>query len=116
MKKRNVIRVFALAALLVAGSALGSYAEKPAILPAKDIHATLSECIKFPPSKAGVDVRGTADVVFIIDNGQIIVKSIKTENKDLADYLRSSMGKVCCKNIKSPMNQHYAVRFTFRLV
>jgi hypothetical protein len=116
MKNKNAIRVFTLAALFAAGSAIGSYAEKPAILPAKDIHATLSECIKFPPSKAGVDVRGTADVVFVIDNGKIIVKSIKSDNGNLAEYLKSSLGNVCCKQIKSPMNQHYAIRFTFRLV
>jgi hypothetical protein len=116
MKKRNVIRAFALTALFAAGSALGSYAEKPAILPAKAIHATLSESIKFPTAKAGVDVRGTADVLFVIDNGQIIVKSIKSENGDLAEYLRAALGTVSCMNIKSPMNQHYAVRFSFKLV
>ena len=105
-----------LATLFTGGLALGTYAEKPAILPAKDIHATLAECIKFPATRAGIDVRGSADVVFVIDNGQIIVKSVKAENPDLASYLKDALCKVCCKHIKSPMNQHYAVRFTFKLV
>ena len=65
MKTLNVIRGMVLATLFTGGLALGTYAEKPAILPAKDIHATLAECIKFPATRAGIDVRGSADVVFV---------------------------------------------------
>ncbi len=105
-----------LAGIFILATALGSYAERPAKLPDKDIHATLQESIHFPILANKSDYVGTAKVVFVIDEGQIVVKSVKSENPDLSTYIKEAMKKVNCKEIRSPMNQHYSVTFHFSLV
>jgi hypothetical protein len=120
MKAINLFRVFVLITVILSAAALSSFAKKPvtttAPTTAASINTTLSKCLKFPDNVNKSDYEGTVDVIFLIEDGKMIVKKAYSSNSELADYVREQLGKVCCKHIRSLTNQHYAVRLTFTLL
>jgi hypothetical protein len=117
MKTVNFFKVLALVSIFIIVAAANTNAEKPAIKPAMDMHTTLSTNIHFPdvPFAHRSDFEGTADVTFMVSDGKICVRSVESENAQLAEYLKKELCKVCCKNVKARVNQYYSVRFTFKL-
>ena len=119
MKAINFIRMFALIVIIVSAASLTSFAKKPVISnsPATlaTIQNTLTSSLKFPDNCIKSDYEGTVDVVFLIEDGKLIVEQAKSENEDLANYVKKELGNICCKHIKSLTNQHYAVKLRFEL-
>lgn len=120
MKAINFIRVFALIVIIVSAATLTSFAKKPvttnAPTTAATIHTTLENCLKFPANVNKSDFEGTVDVIFMIEDGKMIIKKATSDNQELADYVKTELCKVCCKHIRSLTNQHYAVRLNFTLL
>lgn len=120
MKAINFIRVFALITIIISAAALTSYAKKPvttnAPTVAATIHSTLVSCLKFPDNVNKSDFEGSVDIIFLIEDGKMIIEKATSDNHELADYVKKELCKVCCKHIKSLTNQHYAVRLNFTLL
>ena len=70
------------------------------------------------PFKLDVKKSGTGNVMitFIIsDDGKIVVKNIKTDNEELASYVRETLSNINCSNLFGNYNQHYRINFRFKL-
>jgi hypothetical protein len=120
MKAINLIRVFALILVIVSAAAFTSYAKKPntvlAPTTAATIHSTLESCLKFPDKGLKSDYEGTVDLVFLIEDGKMVIEKLTSDNKELATYVKEELCKMNCKHIRSLTNQHYAVRLNFSLL
>jgi hypothetical protein len=120
MKPIHLIRVFALIIIIVSAATLAGFAKKPVITnaptTAATIHSTLSSYLKFPANVNRSEYEGTVDLIFLIEDGKMIIEKATSDNKDLAAYVKEELGKICCKHIRSLTNQHYAVRLNFALL
>lgn len=119
MKAINVIRMLALVIVIMSAGTLTSFAKKPVTTNAPTtvatIQNTLNSAMKFPDNCNKSDYEGTVDVIFVIEDGKMVIEQAKSDNKELATYVKNELGKICCKHIKSLTNQHYGVRLTFAL-
>jgi hypothetical protein len=117
MKTVHILRSAALIILVVTASALSLHAIEPGkISPPKDVRTVVSESIKYPNARIRQDYQGSVDILFKIENGRIVVKNANSSNSDLAKYVKEELSKINNRNIISPMNQYYSIRFTFRLI
>jgi hypothetical protein len=120
MKTINLIRVFALIMIFVSAASMTSYAKKPVTTNAPStvatIQNTLSGALKFPADCNKSDFEGTVDVIFLIEDGKMVIEKATSDNKELAKYVKEELCKICCKHIKSLTNQHYEVKLNFQLV
>lgn len=120
MKAINFIRMSALIIIIVSAASVTSFAKKPVttVTPSTiaTIQNTLTSALKFPDNGIKSDYEGTVDVIFVIEDGKMIVEKAKSDNKELADYVKKELSNLSCKHIKSLTNQHYAVRLNFELV
>ncbi len=120
MKTINLIRVFALIIVIVSAASFTSYAKKPVTTNAPStvatIQNTLANALKFPENCIKSDYEGTVDVIFLIEDGKMVITQATSDNKDLEKYVKEELGKICCKHIKSLTNQHYEVKLNFMLV
>ena len=116
MKTLKFIPTLMIATLFILGG-FSSFAIKPARAPAENIHKVISENLKYPERALRNSTTGSVDVLFTIgEEGQILIKNILTDNKDIADGVREQLKNLSCKDIKSPFNQHYKVTITFKLI
>jgi len=57
------------------------------------------------------------DVVFKIgDDDQINIRSISSDNSDILQCVTEQLKKISFAGIEKPFNQHYSIRFTFKLI
>lgn len=82
---------------------------------AATIENTLSSCLKFPSEGVKSDYEGMVDVVFVIEDGKMIVEKAVSDNKVLATYVKESLCRICCKHVRTGTNQHYGVKIRFEL-
>ncbi len=117
MKTSNLIPAILFVLMISCISGISSYAANPAVASSDRIQKMIKEAVKYPEKAYKNSCCGTVDIVFTInDDGQINIKKMSTDNKEIADGVKDQLSKVCCKGIKSPYNQHYKVSFTFKLV
>jgi outer membrane biosynthesis protein TonB len=117
MKTSNLFPVILFILITFCISGLSSYAATPSVGPSDRIQKMIKESVKYPEKAYKNSCCGTVDVVFTInDDGQINIKKMSTDNKEIADGVKEQLSKVCCKGIKSPFNQHYKVSITFKLI
>jgi hypothetical protein len=50
------------------------------------------------------------------EEGKVLVKRIITDNEALADYLTEKLSAIQFYKLESPMNQHYRIKLSFRLI
>lgn len=116
----NFIRPLFAAMLLVMITASVSFGGKTAVPAARDLNAVLKECIKYPPQAYAKCCEGTLTVRFVInEEGKIVVKSVKCDENaspEMVECIKKQLSELDVKNIKSPYNQHYQVKFTFKIV
>jgi len=116
MKSQNFKKfVFALITLLVLASQ--SYAGNVS----KETISKIRDCIKEQVDQPGfnkiTDGPNTADVIFTItDEGKLYVNRIISENEALSTYITERLSDIrfCC--LESPMNQHYHIKLSFRVI
>jgi hypothetical protein len=87
----------------------------------KDTEATIRETIKEQVKHPGFfTVKENvccADVIFTItDDGKLIVKRIISDSENLSDYVKKALSDIQFYKLKSPMNQHYRIKLSFRLI
>ena len=120
MKAINFIRMSALIIIIVSAASVTSFAKKPVTTNSPStvatIQNTLSSALKFPENCIKTDYEGTVDVIFLIEDGKMIVEQAKSDNKELAEYVKKELSNLCCKHIKSLTNQHYEVKLNFELL
>jgi outer membrane biosynthesis protein TonB len=117
MKTLRVLQITIFAALFIFLTGYSSYAIKPALAPAEHIQKVIKETLKYPEQAIKSGYTGSVDVTFTIsDDGKIIVKKLSTDDKEIAANVKEQLSNICCKDIKSPYNQHYKVTITFKLV
>lgn len=106
--------VFAM--ILLAG--ITTYATEPLkAAPAKNIQDVLCKNIQYPEKALKNCCTGYVDVVFKIgDDDQIIIRSISSDNTDIAQCVKEQLKKISFSGIEKPYNQHYSIRFTFKLI
>ncbi|MDP4281445.1 MAG: hypothetical protein Q8867_04775 [Bacteroidota bacterium] len=113
MKVLNVIRMLALTFFLAFMSFQVSYAAKPA---SKCLRETLMGSVRYPDAIMKQSGVGSVEVTFIIsDEGKILIKNIKTDNEELAEYVKDQLGCISCENLFGAYNQHYRITFRFKL-
>ena len=120
MKALNVIRLSGLIVVFVAASILTGFAKKPVTTNAPTttvaVQNTIAQNLKFPAVDNKCDFQGTVDVIFVIDEGKLIVEMAESVNKELAKYVKGEMEKVCCKHIRGVTNQHFSIKLTYKLL
>lgn len=119
MKASNLIRIFALILVVITAAAFTATAKKPVTVKAPStaatIENTLAKCLKFPANGIKSDYEGTVDVIFVIEDGKLIVEKAESDNKELANYVKKELPNICCKHICTLTNQHYEVNLKFVL-
>jgi len=103
--------------ILVFVFALNSSAGKVRITPVKDVRQIIKESIKYPEFAWKNGYQGSVEVLFMIKpDGQLMVRKVFTDDKELATYIEKEFSRVCCSDLKMPVNQHFKVKLTFKLV
>lgn len=104
-----IITIFALTAITFQAS----YAAKPA---ATCLRETLMENVHYPDAILKKSGTGNVLVTFTFsDDGKIVIKNIKTDNEELASYVRETLSNMNCSNLFGSYNQHYRINFRFKL-
>jgi hypothetical protein len=117
MKTLKFIPALLIATMFILFTGFSSYAIKPAIAPAEHIQKVISESLKYPQQALRNANTGSVDVLFTInDDGQLVIKKMSTDNKEIAEDVRVQLSKICCKDIKTPFNQYYKVTISFKLI
>ena len=81
------------------------------------IQTALQEQVKHPGYSVVKDNSCCADVLFTITpKGTLIVKRIITDNDAIADYLKEKLGSLSFGKMKSPVDQLYRVKISFKLI
>jgi outer membrane biosynthesis protein TonB len=117
MKTMNFIK--ALVAFIFVGTLMigTSIAAKTSVAPAKDVHAIITETVKYPPLALKESIEGTVEVLFTVnDEGKILIEKIKSNDKRITDDITEQLSKICCKEILGTYNQHYKVLLEFKIV
>ncbi|MCX6285528.1 MAG: hypothetical protein NTY96_00240 [Bacteroidetes bacterium] len=103
-----------IAFLILAGQ---SFAGKVSKETTATIRETIKEQVKHPGFYKVKDNLCCADVTFTITNeDKLLVKSIDSENEALTGYLKEQLSQILFYKLQSPMNQHYRIKLSFRLV
>lgn len=103
--------------ILVFVFALNSSAGKVRITPAKDVRQIIKESIRYPEFAWKNGYQGSVEVLFMIQpDGYLKVRKVYTEDKALAAYIEKEFSRVCCNDLRTPINQHFKVKLTFKLV
>ena len=117
MKTLKVIQTMLFATMFIFLTGFSSHAGKPALASAEQIQKVIKESLKYPQQAIKNACTGSVDVTFTInEEGQIIIKKIATDNKDIADGVKEQLSNICCKDFKTPFNQHYKLTISFKLV
>ena len=117
MKTTRFIPAILIATMILFLTGFSSYAIKPALAPAEHIQKIITENLKYPQQALKDAYTGSVDVLFKIDDkGQIVVKKISTDNRAIAENVKTQLANICCKDIKSPYNQYYKVTINFKLI
>lgn len=107
MKTKSLILIF----FLMAG--LSTFAGKPASV---SIHEKLIQSVVYPTIAVNAGIEGTVDVTFIVnDEGDIVIKNINSTNQELEKYVRAKIATVKCDDINCGYNEHFNVKFIFKL-
>ena len=113
MKTLHVIGMILTIFVLSAITFKASYAAKPA---ATCLRETLMENVHYPDAILKKSGTGNVMVTFTIsDDGKIVVRNIRTDNEELASYVRKTLSNINCSNLFGNYNQHYRINFRFRL-
>ncbi len=90
-----------------------TYAGKPA---AELFYEKLTQSIQYPDQAVKAGIEGFVDVVFVInDEGFIVVKSTDSSAPELEKYVKEKISTIKCSGIKCIYNEHFKVRFVFKL-
>ena len=117
MKAINIFRILGIGMMFMLITAITVNAEKPAISPAQHIQKTIKESIKYPAQAQKHCCQGSVDVYFTINSeGKIVIEDIWGDKEDLVKNVKEQLSSICCKGIKAPYNEHYAITITFKLV
>jgi hypothetical protein len=112
--KAKSIIVTLIALLILAAPA---WAGKVSTATAATIRETIKEQVKHPGFFKVRENLCCADVIFTItDDGKLIVKRIISDSEDLSDYVKKALSDIQFYKLKSPMNQHYRIKLSFRLI
>ena len=121
MKPKTFLKVIVvlISLLILTGQSFAGNVSKDKV--SKETLATIREAIqsqvKHPGYHTISDNLCCADVTFTITNeGRVIVKRIISDNEDLSDYVRGKLSQLKFDKIESPMNQHYRIKLSFRLI
>ena len=113
---RKIVKMRILALVVLTGLfilAQGAYAVKPAV---QNIREKMTESVKYPDFsfKTGY---GEVEIQFTLTpEGKIEIKKIKSTDAKLSEYVQEQVSKICCADVISPYQQHYKIKFRFRLV
>ena len=117
MKTFNSIRIFFFTLMLICISGISSYAIKPDITPVLHIQKVIKEGVKYPEHAVKNCCTGTVNVIFAIDeNGKIDIKKMSTDNKEIADEVKTQLSKINCKEAHAPFYQLYKITISFKLL
>ena len=77
----------------------------------------ITKNLKYPKHALENSYTGSVEVLFKInDEGKIVVKTMSTENEEIAKSVTAQLENICCKDIKTPFNQYYRVTISFKLI
>ena len=116
MKPKAISTFFiTLIALLIL--AVPAWAGKVSKETTTNIREITKEQVKHPGFYKVKDNACCADVIFTItDDGKLIVKRIISDSEALSDYVRQALLDIRFHKLNSPMNQHYRIKLSFRLI
>jgi len=116
MKPQNITKfiVVLITLTILAGTSLAGNVSKETI---STIRETIKEQVKHPGFYKIKENLCCADVIFTIsEDGKLLVKRINSENEALSDYLTKALSGIRFYKLESPMNQHYRIKLSFRLI
>jgi hypothetical protein len=117
MKKETFIRSLCVIILVLCISGISAYAGLPDVPPAIQLQSIIKENVKYPENAVKNSWTGTVDVTFKVDEkGNILIKKISTDNKEIAESVKGQLSKINCKDANAPFYQLYKVTISFKLV
>ena len=117
MKTLKLIRASIIILMVICISGISSYAIEPAITPAQHLQKVIKDGITYPAEAVKNCCTGTVAVYFTVDeNGKIIIEKTIADNEHIAGMVKEQLSTICCKGVKTPYNEHYKVKITFKLV
>lgn len=108
---------FALILITLLILASQSFAGKVSKQTLTTIRESIIEQVKHPGFDKVKDNLCCADVIFTVtDEGKLLVKRIISDNEAISDYIKEKLSQIKFSKLESPMNQHYRIKISFRLV
>jgi len=106
---KSVIVIVSLISISLFGMAKG-------LEPVKDTKQIIAEKIAYPVFAIEKHIEGMVEVYFIIDSdGKIVIDDIKSESKELKDYVRKEIEKIrLSENLNDPKLK-YSLKLNFDL-
>lgn len=109
--KTLALKIATLILLIGIGSA---YAGKPVT---QSIYEKFKNNVQYPESAVKQGIEGYVDVIFVVsDEGDILIKSAYSPNPELEKLLKEQLQEINCKDIRCKFNEHFKVRFDFKLI
>lgn len=117
MKTKHIIRPFLI--LIIAGVFIstGVIASTPASECAATLQQKFKGQIRYPEFAQKQSIQGEVTVLFTVsENGDIIVKDIRSTDVDLANYVRDVISTVRVPELDNAGVYDFKVKFNFKLI
>ncbi len=117
MKTVKSLRTIIIILMVICMSGISSYAIEPAIAPALHIQKVIRQNIAYPENAVKNSTTGTVNVIFAIDeSGKIMIKKLLSDNKEIAEEVKTQLSKINYKEANAPSYQLYKITISFRLI
>ena len=117
MKKTKVFRIILISAISVLLLSFNSFASTPAEECAKKMWQKFQNDVKYPEFAQKLVLQGEVIVLYTIsEEGRIVVRDIRSTDVELGKYVRETLSKISCPELKNASGYDFKVKFHFRLI
>lgn len=117
MKTMKLFPLLAVILFLTSMCSISAIAGTPVLATPVNIQKIIKESIKYPEQALKNGCCGSVDVTFLLtDKGTIEIKSMSTDNEEIAKSVKEQFKDITFSNLKPVYNQQYRVKITFKLI
>lgn len=117
MKTLKLFPLLAVILFVTSLCSISAIAGTPALATPVHIQKILKESIRYPEQALRHGCCGSVDVTFkLTDEGTIEIKSLSTDNEEIAKSVKEQLKDITFLNLKPVYNQQYRVKITFKLI